>query len=113
MNVFSSPQRGLKFVSFVLLLITAVPLHAAIAVVRSDETMIRLAPAVVTGTVVETYPRLNDRGDIETVTRILVDETIKGSLPPGGIVEVVQFGGHLNNRFQAQSGAPTYEPGAR
>ena len=113
MNVFSSPQRGLKFVSFVLLLITAVPLHAAVAVVRSDETMIRLAPAVVTGTVIETYPRLNDRGDIETVTRILVDETIKGTLPPDSIVDVVQFGGAMNNRIQAQSGAPAYEPGAR
>lgn len=113
MNAFSLLQRGAKLVSFVLLLITVVPLHAAVAVVRSDETMIRLAPAVVTGTVVETYPRLNDRGDIETVTRILVDETIKGSVPPGGILDVVQFGGALNNRFQAQSGAPKYEAGAR
>lgn len=75
--------------------------------------MIRMAPAIVTGTVVETYPRLNDRGDIETVTRILVDETIKGDVPSDRILDLVQFGGYLNNRFQAESGAPAYQVGER
>ena len=95
------------------LFVVAVPLHAAVAIVRSDETMIRMAPAIVTGTVVETYARLNDRGDIETVNRILVDEAIKGDVPANRILDVVQFGGMLNNRFQAESGAPKYEIGER
>jgi len=103
-----------RIVSVVLILaITGIPLHAAVAVVRSDETMIRMAPAIVTGTVVETFARLDERGDIETVTRILVDETIKGSVPADRVLELVQFGGMLNNRFQAQSGAPTYAAGER
>ena len=96
-----------------LLAVAAVPVRAAVAVVRSDETMVRLAQAIVTGTVVETYPRLNDQGDIETVTRILAEETIKGNVPAGEILDLVQYGGFLNDRFQVQSGAPTYAAGAR
>ena len=91
----------------------AIPLQSAVVIVRSDEAMIRTAPAIVTGTVVEVYPRHDDRGDVETVTRILVDETIKGNVPVGEILDLVQFGGMLDGRFQAQSGAPTYEVGAR
>ncbi len=91
----------------------AVPLHSAVVIAPSDEAMIRTAPAIVTGTVVNVYARHDDRGDIETVTRILVDETIKGNVPAGEIVDVVQFGGWLDGRFQAQSGAPHYDLGAR
>jgi hypothetical protein len=94
-------------------IVAAQPLHAAIAVVRSDEAMVRTAPAIVTGTVIDVYARHDDRGDIETVTRILVDEAIKGSVPAGEIVDVVQFGGRLDGSFQAQSGAPRYELGGR
>jgi len=72
-----------------------------------------MAPAIVTGTAVEVYSRPNDRGGIETVTRILVDESMKGNVPAGQIVDVVQYGGFLNGRFEAQSGAPHYEVGAR
>ena len=75
--------------------------------------MIRTAPAIVTGTVMETYPRLNERGDIETVTRILVDETIKGNVPADNILALVQFGGRLYDRFQEASGEPRYEIGER
>jgi hypothetical protein len=103
----------LKIALLVSLLAAAVPLYSAIVIVRSDEAMIRTAPAIVTGTVLEIYPRHDDRGDIETVSRILVDETIKGDVPVGEIVDVVQFGGSLDGRFQAQSGAPRYEVGAR
>jgi len=92
---------------------TVLPLDAAVIVVRPDESMIRTAPAILTGTVVEVYPRHGVHGDIETVTRILVDETIKGNVPAGEILDLVQFGGHLDGRFQAQSGAPKYEVGTR
>ena len=95
------------------LFVIAVPIHAAVVIATTDEAMIRTAPAIVTGTTVEVYSRLNDRGDIETVTRILVDESIKGNVPAGEILDLVQFGGALNGRFQAQSGAPAYEVGAR
>ncbi len=72
-----------------------------------------MSRAIVTGTVIETYPRLNEHGDIETVTRILVDETIKGDVPVDRIFDLVQFGGHLNDRYQEQSGAPKYVAGER
>jgi hypothetical protein len=103
----------LTIVLCVSLLAAAVSLQSAVVIVRSDEAMIRTAPAIVTGTVVEIYPRHDDRGDIETVTRILVDEAIKGSAPVGEILDIVQFGGYLDGRFQAQSGAPKYELGVR
>ncbi|HEY6140642.1 MAG TPA: hypothetical protein VI670_23050 [Thermoanaerobaculia bacterium] len=86
---------------------------AAVVIAPSDETMIRTAPAVVTGTVVNVYTRHDDRGDIETVARVLVDEAIKGNVVAGQTIDVVQFGGWLDGRFQAQSGAPSYELGAR
>jgi len=111
--VRSQLSRCAVFVCLLALFGVAIPLHAAVVVVRSDETMIRMAPAIVTGTAVEVYSRPNDRGDIETVTRILVDETIKGNVPAGELLDLVQFGGALNGRFQAQSGAPKYEVGAR
>jgi len=98
---------------FLGLLVVAIPLQSAMVIARSDEAMIRAAPAIVTGTVVDVYPRHDDRGDIETVTRILVDETIKGSVPAGEILDLVQFGGTLDGRSQAQSGAPRYEAGVR
>jgi len=98
--------------SCALAFITA-SLQSAVVIAPTDEEMIRSAPAVVTGTVVEVYPRLDDRGEIETVTRILVDEVIKGDVPAGKILDLVQFGGSLNGRWRAQSGAPKYEVGAR
>lgn len=103
----------LKIAFLASLIAVAVPLHSAIVIVRSDEAMIRAASGIVTGTVVDVYPRYDDRGDIETVTRILVDESIKGGIAAGEIVDVVQFGGALDGRVQAQSGAPQYERGAR
>jgi len=87
--------------------------RAAVVVARSDEAMIRTASAVLTGTVVDLYVRHDDRGDNQTVARILVDESMKGEIAAGEIVDVVQFGGYLDGRFQAQSGAPKYESGAR
>src|SRR5438067_10118722 len=113
MNHLSSLPRSLKTVFAALLFAAPLPLRSAVVVAPSDEAMIRTAPAVVTGTVVQIYPRHDDRGDIETVARILVEETIKGIVPPGEIVDVVQFGGALDGRVQAQSGAPRYETGAR
>jgi len=111
--VRSQLSRCAVFVCLLALFGVAIPLHAAVVVVRSDEAMIRMAPAIVTGTTVEVYSRHDDRGNIETVTRILVDESIKGSVPAGEILDLVQFGGTLNGRFQTQSGAPTYDVGAR
>jgi hypothetical protein len=106
-------SRSTAVLCLLVMLVVAIPLHAAVAIVRSDETMIRMAPAIVTGTVIETFARLNEAGDIETVTRILVDETIKGNVPVDRTLDLVQFGGELNHRYEAQSGAPKYEIGER
>jgi hypothetical protein len=103
----------LKLALLVSFLAVVVPLHAAVVIAPSDETMIRTAPAIVTGTVVSVSARHDDRGDIETVARVLVDEAIKGNVAAGQTIDVVQFGGALDGRFQAQSGAPSYELGAR
>src|ERR1051325_2959754 len=97
-------SRILCAVSSLVIGALAVPARSAVVVARSDEAMIRMAPAVLTGTIVETYARHDDRGDVETVNRLLVDESIKGGIAAGDIVDVVQFGGHLDGRFQAQSG---------
>src|SRR5437870_2958673 len=96
--------RSLKIFLLASLAVAAAPLQSAVVIAPSDETMIRTAPAIVTGTVIEVYTRHDDRGDIETVTRVLVDETIKGGVAAGEILDVVQFGGWLDGRFQAQSG---------
>ena len=106
-------SRILCAVSALVIGALAVPARSAVVVARSDEAMIRMAPAVLTGTIVETYARHDDRGDVETVNRLLVDESIKGGIAAGDIVDVVQFGGHLDGRFQAQSGAPKYAVGER
>ena len=69
------------------------------------------AKAIVTGTVIDVYARRAPDGDIQTVTRVLVDEHIKGS--GERTISVVQWGGHLGDEWMVQSDAPQLARGER
>jgi hypothetical protein len=104
------PMRTLRTALVVFLLVPS--LYATTYVVPTDRDMIAAAPAIVRGTVIDTYSRRAPDGTIETVTEVLVEERLKG----GGdarTIEIVQWGGHLGNEWMAQSDAPVFARGER
>ena len=96
----------------IAILVFAMPLGAATFVVPPDDVMVKKAPAIVTGTVTGSHSRFNEVGDIETVINIAVDEVLKGALPQQH-VQLVEWGGHIGNKWSWVSGAPTYASGKR
>lgn len=95
------------------LLIISPALHAATYIVPTDAEMIAASEAIVTGTVVDAYPRRAENGLIETITRIAVEERVKGIDAGTRFVEIVQWGGQLGDEWMAESGAPSFTNGER
>lgn len=83
-------------------------LHAATYIVPADAEMIAASKAIVVGTVVDAYTRRAETGLIETVTRIAVEERVKGIDAGTRFVEIVQWGGQLGDEWMAESGAPSF-----
>ena len=106
----SRVSRHLLVALAALLLVPA--LHAATYVVPPDGWMIDDTRTIVTGTVMQSFPRFTDIGEIETVYVVSVDDVIKGSLASHRL-ELVQFGGRIGDTWTAESGAPRYEIGKR
>jgi hypothetical protein len=82
---------------------------ASTFVVPSDRELIRRADAIVTGSALSSYSRLNAGGGIETVTVLSVEETIKGDA--AGTINIVEPGGEFGRRATAVAGAPRFEEG--
>jgi hypothetical protein len=85
---------------------------AATYIVPEDRTLITSAEQIVVGTVIDTYSRRADRGLIETVAEISIEEKIKGG-DGSGTIQITQWGGHIGNDWLIQSGAPSYHLGDR
>jgi hypothetical protein len=113
---FPSVKRAFIVRSFLLSLLAValfVPAgHAATFVVPPDSWMVDDARTIATGTVLQSFARLTDRGEIETVYVLSVHEVLKGTLA-ASTIELVQFGGEIGDRWDAMSGAPRYEAGKR
>jgi Ig-like domain CHU_C associated len=86
--------------------------RAATYVVPEDRELIRAATAIVVGTVTEAHPRRALNGMIETITRIAVEESIKG-LGDARLVDVANFGGRLGADWMIVTGSPEFRPGER
>lgn len=99
-------------VTMVLLTLLSIPASGATFVVPDDETFIRKADVIVTGTILSEFVQYADDGGIETRYQLLVDEVLKGD-PGESTVEFREWGGRIGNRFMAMSGAPSYEIGKR
>ncbi|HKR63800.1 MAG TPA: M57 family metalloprotease [Thermoanaerobaculia bacterium] len=86
--------------------------HAATYIVPTDAEMIAASKAIVVGTVVDSYCRRAEHGLIETVTRVAVEEGVKG-VGKGATMDVVQVGGHLGDQWVIESGSPVLSRGRR
>ncbi len=104
-----SRQSCIRAIAIISLL--TLPVLAATFVVPDDETFIRKADVIVTGTVLDSHVQYEEQGDIETVYRIAVDEVLKGQAD--SIIEIREWGGVVGDRFMVMSGAPQYEIGKR
>lgn len=95
-----------------LLIVTTSPLLAATYVVPSDGEMVRRSDAIVVGKASTSYTRLSERGGIETVTPVIIEETIKGAVFERTI-DVVEPGGTFGDRSLIIPGVPRFEAGQR
>src|SRR5258708_4002418 len=84
---------------------------AATFAVPPDREMIRRAGAIVIATPTLSYSQVTN-GGIETVTRMSVEEVIKGA-PAKDTPNVVEPGGEIGNLFSYVAGAPRFEIGQR
>lgn len=106
-------MRTIRVVSFVMAFaLSFISVRGATYVVPPDEWMVDDAGAIVSGTVLDVYPRYTGDGQIETVSILAVDEVLKGAIASDRI-EVVEWGGHIGNEWMTMSGAPRYVPGRR
>lgn len=85
--------------------------EAATFVVPPDREMVRRADAIVIATPTLSYSQVTN-GGIETVTRMSVEEVIKGATPKDAL-NVVEPGGEVGNLFSYIAGAPRFEIGQR
>src|SRR5438094_10563622 len=100
------------------LLVTLIALAAANAsaatfLVPSDASLVRASKAVVVATAGESHSRYAPGGWIETVTRLRVDEAIKGRLSTGDWIDVTELGGAVGNVAYVVPGSPQYAAGER
>lgn len=85
---------------------------SATFVVPTDRDMVRRADAIVIGSVLTSYPQFNDHLGVETVTPFSIQEVIKGRVS-SPIIDIIEPGGVLEDRFTIIPGVPRLEPGER
>ncbi|MHB0969479.1 MAG: Ig-like domain-containing protein [Thermoanaerobaculia bacterium] len=105
-------HRG-RIVSLVVVLALAAvagSLHAASFIVPTDRELIDRASAIVVGTVVSTEGR-RVNGRIETIVTIDVSERLKGDV--GSVVEVIEPGGQVGDRWALVTAATRYTEGEK
>src|SRR5688572_18274940 len=90
----------------------AVRVEATSYVVPDDRQMIAASEAIVVGTVIDIYSRRATDDTIETVSRIAIEQAIRG-FQGESTVDVVQWGGVLGNEYMFQSDAPSFRRGER
>lgn len=87
--------------------------QAATFLVPTDEWVARKADAIVIGTVLSSRTTMGERGRIETIHTIRVEEVIKGLEPGVEVVELNEIGGTLDGAMLHVSGTPIYGEGTR
>jgi hypothetical protein len=107
----SSNRTFLRLTTVFCILCVAGIVEAATFVVPPDREMIRRADAIVIATPSLSYSQVTKDG-IETVTRMSVEETIKGPATNDSI-NIVEPGGEVGNLFSYVAGAPRFEIGQR
>jgi Matrixin len=95
-----------------LVLLWSAIARGATFVLAPDDATLRGAEAIVVATAGSSYSRWSVTGSIETVTAMLVEESIRG-LANGATFELVQLGGIVGDVGLAIPGSPRFAGGER
>jgi hypothetical protein len=87
--------------------------RAATFFVPPDEWVARRADAIVIGTIESSRATTGERGRIETIYTLRVQEALKGLEPGVEVVDLREIGGSLDGAMLHVSGTPVYREGAR
>jgi hypothetical protein len=83
---------------------------ATTIVLPTDDQLIAKSPVILTGDVLDSAAVEQD-GRIYTVTRVAVEQRLKGTAP--SVVAIREVGGQVGDRFNVVFGSPTYTAGER
>lgn len=109
-------MRSARLLAAAIVVSTAVAVHAASFIVRSDDNMIAQADAVVLASALESHVEDLD-GKISTVTTLSVEDVLKGPddlrrgifvREPGGVIKTAK-----GTRFKSIAGVPHFVDGER
>jgi hypothetical protein len=101
-----------KALSLLAALAVASSLSAATFVVPPDRDLVHRADAIVIGSPLTSYSRLNTAGGIETVTPFSVREIVGGVDVPS-VLDIVEPGGTYGDRTSVIGGVPRFVEGQR
>lgn len=96
-----------------LLLVVSSSVSAATFLVPDDRQLIASAQAIVVAVAEESHGRWSQSGGIETVTRLRVEEPIRGPLDYGEAFDVVAMGGFVDGVGLLIPGTPRFAAGER
>ena len=105
-------RRSLALATLSAVLLVTPKAHSATFAVRSDRDLVHRADAIVIATARQSYSALSDRGGIETITPVIVEEVIKGDIADP-TVNVVEPGGVFGGVASRVAGAPQFPEGRR
>ncbi len=101
---------SLRF-SLLLVFAIAAPAFAVSYVVPADHVEVERSKAIVVGHVLRSHVESSTRFGIETVTDVILEETIKGSV--GGVIQIHEPGGVLGDQAYVIPGVPVFAEGDR
>lgn len=101
---------SLRF-SLLLVFAIAAPMFAVSYVVPADRFEVERSKAIIVGHVLRSHVESSTRFGIETVTDVILEETIKGSV--GGVIQIHEPGGVLGDQAYMIPGVPAFAEGDR
>src|SRR5688572_790785 len=103
--------RRFSFLTIVVILL-ATGASAATFVVPSDTHMVGLSKTIVSGTVQTSWTEQSEEGAIETITKVTVEDVLKGSLDKSEI-QIYALGGTVGERTMHVPGMPRFRDGQK
>src|ERR1051325_8453759 len=101
----------MRLLPVVCVVALAAPMFAVSYVVPADRTEIDRSTAIIVGHVVSSRVENSTRFGIETITDVVVEESIKGQTD--ALIEIREPGGELNGEALLIPGVPEFAPGER
>ena len=97
--------------SLVFVVAVASPMFAVTYVVPADHVEVERSKAIIVGRVLRSHVESSPQFGIETVTDVILEETIKGSA--GNVIQIHEPGGVLGDQAYVIPGVPAFIEGER